>query len=60
MKIGESGSGSFSQRHGSVDPDRIRIRIPTKMSWIRNTAKNYLNLMKLSTSFVSAKTFIAS
>ena len=33
-RISESGSGSISQRHGSVDP---RIRIHTKMSWIRNT-----------------------
>jgi hypothetical protein len=29
-----AGSGSISQRHGSVDPG---IRIHTKMSWIRNT-----------------------
>jgi hypothetical protein len=35
MKIEGSGSesGSISQRHGL----RIRIRIHTKMSWIRNT-----------------------
>ncbi len=31
----EFGSGSISQRHGSADPDPIRIC--TKMSWIRNT-----------------------
>jgi hypothetical protein len=32
-----SGSASISQRHGPAD--RIRIRIHTKMSWIRNTAQ---------------------
>jgi hypothetical protein len=31
--IAGSGSGSISQRH----KPRIRIRIHTKMSWIRNT-----------------------
>jgi hypothetical protein len=37
-KIAGSGSesGTISQRHGSADPDPIRIH--TKMSWIRNTA----------------------
>jgi hypothetical protein len=41
-----SESGSISQRHGSTDPDRLRI----KMSWIRNTAlkKNYYKAGKLN------------
>jgi hypothetical protein len=32
-----AGSGSISQRHGSAPRAQIRIRIHTKMSWIRNT-----------------------
>jgi hypothetical protein len=40
----ESGSVSIIQRHGSADPDSLfsgmdpRIRIDTKISWIRSTA----------------------
>jgi len=42
MKIEGSGSGSISQINGS----RIRIRIHTKISWIRNTVSKY-NLVKV-------------
>jgi hypothetical protein len=53
-----SGSGSISQRHGSADPDpdplvrgmdpRIRIWIHTKMSWIRKTAFECIQLFLVS------------
>jgi hypothetical protein len=47
-KTKRAESGSVSQRYQSEDPDPLakytnpRIRIRTKMSWIRNTAKTVL------------------
>jgi hypothetical protein len=42
IEVAGSGPGSESgfiiQRHGSVDPDLLRIH--TNMSWIRNTGFN--------------------
>jgi hypothetical protein len=48
------GSGSNSQRHGSADP--IRIRIHTKMSWIRNTEKIFWRTLKLTGIYPSPRT----
>jgi hypothetical protein len=41
LNVNDKKAGSISQRHGSADLDPgiwIRIRIHSKMSWIRNTA----------------------
>ena len=49
----KAGSGSISQRHGFADPDPLvrgmdpRIRIHSKMSWLRNTEIIYLYVMSI-------------
>jgi hypothetical protein len=44
MKIEGSGSASGSISQRGVDP-RIRIRIHTKMSWIRNTELEFKKIL---------------